>query len=88
MLGGNRFGKGLAGVGFIEQRLTLQIGWFDEVSINEVDETHAGTNEEVGSGSPDGSAPDNRREYFSWRKSLAKGQVPDWPIRQACQVTS
>ena len=61
MLGGNRFRKGIAGVGFIEQRLALQIGWFNEVPVNDGDRTHAGTNEEVGGGSPDGPTANNRR---------------------------
>ena len=61
VLGGNRFRKRIAGVGFIEQRLALQIGRFNEVSINDVDRTHSGTNEEVGGGSSDGPAANDRR---------------------------
>jgi len=61
VLGGNRFRKAMAGVGFIKQRLPLQIGRFNEVSIDDVERTDSGTNQEVGGGGPDGPTADNRR---------------------------
>jgi len=55
-LGGDGLGESIAGVGFIEEDLTLQIGRFDEVTIDDAEAADAGTNEEVCGGGPDGSA--------------------------------
>lgn len=57
--GGFGFGPGLAGIGFIEKDLPLQIGPFDKVTIDEDQMAHASPDEELGAQGPEGAAADD-----------------------------
>ncbi len=44
--GGFGFGEGVAGVGFVEENLALEVGGLDEVTVNEGEGADAGASEE------------------------------------------
>ncbi len=57
--GGFGFGEGFAGVGLVEEDLTLEVGGFDEVAVDEGESADAGTGEEGGGGGSGGSDADD-----------------------------
>ena len=69
--GGFGFGKGLAGVLFVEQDLTLEVGGFDEVSVDQREGADACSGEQGGSGGSGGSNTDDG--YVSGGEELLTG---------------
>ena len=57
--GGFGFGKAFPGVGLVKQDLTLEVGGFDEVSVDEGEGADASAGEQGGSGGSGGSNPDD-----------------------------
>jgi hypothetical protein len=57
--GGLGFGKGVASVGFVEEDLTLEVGGFDEVTVDKGESADPGASEERGGGGSGGSDADN-----------------------------
>ncbi|MCU1249097.1 MAG: hypothetical protein JWQ49_2126 [Edaphobacter sp.] len=57
--GGFGFGKGVAGVGLVEEDLALEIGGFDEVAVDQGEGAYAGAGEEGGGGGSGGSYSDD-----------------------------
>ena len=57
--GGFGFGEGFAGVGLVEEDLTLEVGGFDEVAVDEGEGADAGAGEEGGGGGSGGSDADD-----------------------------
>jgi len=55
------FGQGFAGVCFIEQGLPLEVGGFDEISIDNAKASDSRANQEIGRGRPDCSTADQDR---------------------------
>ena len=49
--GGFGFGEGVAGVGFVEENLALEVGRFDEVTVDEGEGADAGAGKKRGRGS-------------------------------------
>jgi hypothetical protein len=58
-LGGDGFGEGIAGVIFIEQGLSLEIGRLDEITIQNSNAPYAGTDEQAGGCGANGAAADD-----------------------------
>ena len=54
-------GKSGAGVVFVEQSLPLQIGWLDEITVNDPDLADSGAHEETGGRRADGAATHDDR---------------------------
>jgi hypothetical protein len=57
--GGFGFGEGVAGVGFVVEHLSLEVGLFDEVAIDEGEVADAGAGEQGCGGGSGGSAADD-----------------------------
>ena len=57
--GGFGFGEGVAGVGFVEEHLALEVGGLDEVAVDEGEAADAGAGEEAGGGGSGGSDADD-----------------------------
>ncbi len=53
------FGKAVAGIGFVEEDLALEVGGFDEVAVDEGEGADAGAGEERGGGGSGGSDADD-----------------------------
>ena len=70
--GGFGLGKGVAGVGLVEEDLALEVGGFDEVSVDEGEDADAGAGEERGGGSSGGSDADDG-DVGAGEKGLASG---------------
>ena len=49
------------GVGLFEERLPLEVGFFDEIAIDHTESAHAGANQEVGNCCPQRSAANQGR---------------------------
>lgn len=49
-LGGNSLRKCLAGIGLGEERLALEVGSFDEISVNKAEASDPGADEQIGCG--------------------------------------
>jgi len=60
-LRGDGLWEDVESVGFIEERLPLQVGGLNEIAIDDPEVADAGANEEIGCGSADGTAADNGR---------------------------
>src|SRR5262249_25751335 len=58
-LSGDGLGQRVAGVGFVEKNLTLQIRRFDEVTVEDADAAYARSDEHSGGRSADGAASNN-----------------------------
>ncbi len=58
-MGGFGLGEGVAGVGFVEEDLALEVGGFDEVAVDEGEGADAGAGEERGGGCAGGSDADD-----------------------------
>ena len=56
---GFSFREGFAGIGFIEEDLSLEVGGFDEVSVDESESADAGAGEERGCRGSGGSDADD-----------------------------
>ncbi len=69
--GGDGFRKGIAGVGFVKERLALKIGRLDEVAVDDFDRTDA---QVCGSGTDGATADDGRSR--SEQALLALGTDP------------
>ena len=70
--GGFGFGEGVAGVGFVEEDLALEVGGFDEVAVDEGEGADAGAGEERGGGGSRGSDADDG-DVSGARQLLAGG---------------
>ncbi len=57
--GGLGFGKGVGGVLFVEEDLTLEVGGLDEITVDKGDVADAGAGEERGGGSAGGTDADD-----------------------------
>ncbi len=57
--GGFGFGEGVAGVGFVEEHLALEVGGLDEVAVDEGEGADAGAGEEGGGGGSGGADADD-----------------------------
>ncbi len=57
--GGDGLGKGTESVGFVEERLPLQVRRLHEIPIDDSEIADAGTNEKICGGSADGAAANN-----------------------------
>ena len=57
--GGNGLGQGLGGVGFIEQRLALEIAGLDVIAVDDADGADAGAGQQSGGGRSGGAAADH-----------------------------
>jgi len=57
--GGFGFGKGVAGVGLVEEDLTLEVGGFYKVAVDEGEGAYTGAGEERGGGCAGGSYADD-----------------------------
>lgn len=57
--GGFGLGEGVAGVGFVEEDLALEVGWLDEVAVDEGEGADTGAGEEGGGGGSGGSDADD-----------------------------
>ena len=55
-LGGDGFGEGITGIGFVEKSLPLEIGRLDEIAIDNSDAAYAGTDQQAGGSSANGAA--------------------------------
>lgn len=55
-LGGDGFGEGIAGVGLVEESLTLEIGRLDEIAIEDSNAADAGADQQAGRGGANSSA--------------------------------
>ncbi len=73
------FGKAVAGIGFVEENLALEIGGFDEVAVDEGEGADAGTGEERGGGGSGGSDADDgdvrggEELLAGWRQCRGRG---------------
>jgi len=57
--GGLGLGEGVAGVGFVEEDLALEVGWLDEIAVDEGESADTGAGEERGGGRSHGPAADD-----------------------------
>lgn len=56
---GDGFGDGGSGVRFVEERLALEIGRLDKITVDDANFPHAGADEEIGRGGTDRAASDD-----------------------------
>ena len=58
------FGQGIAGVGFFEERLALEIGEFDEIAVNDAEAAKSRANEQAGADGSESAAADENGAGF------------------------
>ena len=84
--GGFGFGEGVAGVGLVEEDLTLEVGGLDEVPVYEGEGADACTGEQGGSGRSGGSDADDGdmgvgKVLLSGRADAGKEDLPGVTLR-------